>query len=132
MGIFEWPVRVYYEDTDAGGVVYHANYLKFFERARTEYIREKSGVSQQSLLEQSIGFVVRSVMIDYLKGAVLDDKLTVKTHICERKKVSLTFCQELVNDENQVLCKAIVKVACINNKKMKPISIPKDFFSESE
>lgn len=132
MDIFQWPVRVYYEDTDAGGVVYHANYLKFFERARTEYIRAKGGVSQQSLLEQNIGFVVTSMTIDFIKAAVLDDKLTVTTHISEKKKVSMTFCQELVNDDCQVLCKAIVKVACINNIKMKPISIPKDFFSESE
>jgi acyl-CoA thioester hydrolase len=131
MDIFEWPIRVYYEDTDAGGVVYHASYLRFFERARTEYIREKGGVSQQSLLEQNIGFVVKNMTIDYVRAAVLDDLLTVQTHISERKKVSLTFCQELVNDAGQVLCKAIVKVACIDNKKMKPISIPKEFFSES-
>jgi len=131
MNIFEWSVRVYYEDTDTGGVVYHSNYLKFFERARTEMLREKN-ISQQLLLEQNIGFVVRSLTVDYLKGAVLDDKLTVKTHISEMKKVSLTFCQELVNDKNQVLCKAIVKVACIDTIKMKPILIPNDFFSESK
>ncbi|MDC0609568.1 tol-pal system-associated acyl-CoA thioesterase [Vibrio sp.] len=128
MKIFDWPIRVYYEDTDAGGVVYHSNYLNYFERARTEMLRSE-GISQQVLLEQNIGFVVRSLTIDYVKAAVLDDELTIKTHISEMKKVSLTFCQELVNDAGEVLCKAIVKVACINNKKMKPISIPSDFFS---
>lgn len=79
--IFEWPVTVYYEDTDAGGVVYHSNYLKFFERARTELLRT-IGVSQQVLLEQNIGFVVRHMDIDFLQGARLDDHLTVRTKNC--------------------------------------------------
>ena len=108
METFEWPVTVYYEDTDAGGVVYHANYLKFFERARTEMLRS-IGLNQQVLLEQHIGFVVRHIDIDFLKGARLDDKLTVNTSVSQLKKASLTFCQELVNPEGQLLCKAIVK-----------------------
>lgn len=131
MDTFEWPIRIYYEDTDAGGVVYHSNYLKFFEQARTELLREK-GISQHQLLEQNIGFVVRSVAIDYFIGAVLDENLTIKTHISEMKKVSMTFCQELVNDKHQVLCKALVKVACVDSIKMKPIAIPVELFSERE
>ncbi|MCL4110737.1 UNVERIFIED_CONTAM: hypothetical protein GTU68_029800, partial [Idotea baltica] len=79
---FTWPVTVYYEDTDAGGVVYHANYLKFFERARTEMLRS-IGVSQQVLLEQNIGFVVRHMDIDFIQGARLDDSLQVITNIYE-------------------------------------------------
>ncbi len=93
MNTFHWPVTVYYEDTDAGGVVYHANYLKFFERARTEMLRAV-GVHQQSLLEQGIGFVVRHMEIDFLKGAKLDDHLEVVTRVSELKKASLTFCQD--------------------------------------
>ena len=127
--IFEWPVTVYYEDTDAGGVVYHSNYLKFFERARTELLRNV-GVSQHSLLEQNIGFVVRHMDIDFLQGARLDDQLTVKTHVAELKKASLTFCQEIVNPDGKTLCKAMVKVACIDNEKMRPIAIPQSIVME--
>lgn len=127
--IFEWPVTVYYEDTDAGGVVYHSNYLKFFERARTELLRA-AGVSQQVLLEQNIGFVVRHMDIDFLQGARLDDHLVVKTSIADLKKASLTFCQEIVNPEGKILCKAMVKVACIDNKKMRPKAMPQSIVME--
>ncbi|WP_159654243.1 tol-pal system-associated acyl-CoA thioesterase [Vibrio atypicus] len=127
--IFDWPVTVYYEDTDAGGVVYHSNYLKFFERARTELLRT-IGVSQHSLLEQKIGFVVRHMDIDFLQGARLDDQLLVKTHIAELKKASLTFCQEIVNPDGKTLCKAMVKVACIDNEKMRPQAIPQSIVME--
>nr|WP_216607401.1 tol-pal system-associated acyl-CoA thioesterase [Vibrio tubiashii] len=127
--IFEWPITVYYEDTDAGGVVYHSNYLKFFERARTELLRT-IGVSQQVLLEQNIGFVVRHMDIDFLQGARLDDHLTVRTKIADLKKASLTFCQEIVNPEGKSLCKAMVKVACIDNIKMRPKAMPQSIVME--
>ncbi|RZR31099.1 tol-pal system-associated acyl-CoA thioesterase [Vibrio vulnificus] len=126
---FTWPVTVYYEDTDAGGVVYHSNYLKFFERARTELLRSV-GISQNVLLEQNIGFVVRHMDIDFIQGARLDQHLTILTEIGEIKRASLLFCQELVNDDGKLLCKATVKVACINNVKMKPIAIPTSIISE--
>ncbi|MBY8203502.1 tol-pal system-associated acyl-CoA thioesterase [Vibrio fluvialis] len=129
MRVFNWPITIYYEDTDAGGVVYHSNYLKFFERARTEMLRA-IGVTQQVLLEQRIGFVVRHAEIDFKQGARLDDQLTVVTSIAELKKASLTFCQELVNPEGQLLCKAIVKVACIDNEKMKPKAMPQSIILE--
>ncbi len=126
---FEWPVTVYYEDTDAGGVVYHSNYLKYFERARTELLRSVH-VSQQLLLEQNIGFVVRHMDIDFLQGARLDDQLTVRTHIAELKKASITFCQVIVNPREQALCKAMVKVACIDNVKMRPKAMPQSIVME--
>ncbi|WP_431358045.1 tol-pal system-associated acyl-CoA thioesterase [Vibrio fluminensis] len=126
---FEWPITVYYEDTDAGGVVYHSNYLKFFERARTEMLRS-AGVSQHVLLEQNIGFVVRHMDIDFLQGARLDDHLVVRTSIAELKKASLTFCQEIVNPDGKTLCRAMVKVACINNERMRPTAIPHAIFME--
>ncbi|UUM29702.1 tol-pal system-associated acyl-CoA thioesterase [Vibrio japonicus] len=126
---FEWPVTVYYEDTDAGGVVYHSNYLKYFERARTELLRSV-GVSQHILLEQNIGFVVRHMDIDFLQGARLDDHLVVRTTIADVKKASLTFCQEIVNPEGKTLCKAMVKVACIDNEKMRPIAMPQSIVME--
>lgn len=126
---FEWPVTVYYEDTDAGGVVYHSNYLKYFERARTELLRSV-GVSQNRLLEQEIGFVVRHMDIDWLQGAKLDDQLTVITRVSEQKRASLTFCQEIVNVSGNILCKALVKVACVNSTKMKPQAIPSSIITE--
>ncbi|AQP35915.1 tol-pal system-associated acyl-CoA thioesterase [Vibrio anguillarum] len=126
---FHWPVTIYYEDTDAGGVVYHSNYLKFFERARTEMLRAV-GVSQQALLQQNIGFVVRHVDIDFLQAARLDDMLTINTVISALKKASLIFCQELVNPEGKVLCKAIVKVACIDNQNMRPKAMPQSIILE--
>lgn len=127
--IFKWPITIYYEDTDAGGVVYHSNYLKFFERARTELLRQH-GVSQQVLLEKSVGFVVKNVTMDFIQGARLDEQLIVETFITEIKRVSLTFCQLLVNFEGKVLCKATVKVGCIDNTKMKPTAIPSFILSE--
>lgn len=126
---FHWPVTIYYEDTDAGGVVYHSNYLKFFERARTEMLRAV-GVSQQTLLQQNIGFVVRHVDIDFLQAARLDDMLTINTVISALKKASLIFCQELVNPEGKVLCKARVKVACIDNQNMRPKAMPQSIILE--
>ncbi|MDE1357648.1 tol-pal system-associated acyl-CoA thioesterase [Vibrio aestuarianus] len=126
---FHWPVTIYYEDTDAGGVVYHSNYLKFFERARTELLRS-IGISQQTLLTQNIGFVVRHIDIDFLRGARLDEMLNVVTNISELKKASLTFCQELVNPEGKVLCKAMVKVACVDNQNMRPKAMPQSIILE--
>ncbi|EHN70596.1 tol-pal system-associated acyl-CoA thioesterase [Aliivibrio fischeri] len=126
---FKWPITIYYEDTDAGGVVYHSNYLKFFERARTELLRDK-GVSQQVMLNESIGFVVKSLQIDFISAARLDEQLIVETLITEIKKVSLTFCQILVNSDGKVLCKATVKVACVDNSVMKPTAIPSFILSE--
>lgn len=126
---FTWPVTVYYEDTDAGGVVYHSNYLKFFERARTEMLRS-IGVSQQVLLEQNIGFVVRHMDIDFIQGARLDDYLQVITNIYELKRATLVFCQEIVNPDGKALCKAMVKVACIDNQKMKPKAMPTFILTE--
>ncbi|EGU38178.1 hypothetical protein VII00023_19619 [Vibrio ichthyoenteri ATCC 700023] len=126
---FEWPVTVYYEDTDAGGVVYHSNYLKYFERARTELLRSV-GVSQHALLEQNIGFVVRHMDIDFLQGARLDEQLMVTTTISELKKASLTFCQEIVNPDGKTLCRAMVKVACIDNQRMRPTAIPQAIYME--
>ncbi len=126
---FKWPITIYYEDTDAGGVVYHSNYLKFFERARTELLRSL-GISQYLLLDQEIGFVVRHMDIDYIHGATLDQQLEVLTSIITLKKASMIFCQELVNLDGKVLCKANVKVACVNIKQMKPQAIPSLIMSE--
>lgn len=123
LNVFKWPVTIYYEDTDVGGMVYHANYVKFFERARTEYLR-KIGLSQQQLLSQNMSFVVRSLTIDFLRGAKLDEQLMVHTVVQNTRRASIEFSQELVNNNNEVLCKALVKIACVDPTKMKPIALP--------
>ncbi len=118
----DFPIRVYYEDTDAGGVVYHARYLHFFERARTEYLR-KLGFSQQNLLADSLAFVVKKMEIDYKIPARLDDLLKVETKISELKGAKIVFCQQLWRDDD-LLSDAFVTVAAVDLRKMKPIAIP--------
>ncbi|TCT38101.1 acyl-CoA thioester hydrolase [Providencia alcalifaciens] len=127
--LFRWSVRVYYEDTDAGGVVYHARYLAFFERARTEMLRNK-GINQQSLLAENLGFVVRSMTIDFIKGARLDDLLEVETEVVEIKRASLLFQQRLVDLQGNLLCGATALIACVDTSKMKPKALPKSIVAE--
>ncbi len=92
---YRFSVRVYYEDTDAAGVVYYANYLKFAERARTEALREM-GIHQSELLQtQNIGFVVREIHAEYLKPAKLDDCLTIDSKIHDIKRASVTLAQDI-------------------------------------
>ncbi|PJG83478.1 tol-pal system-associated acyl-CoA thioesterase [Caviibacterium pharyngocola] len=122
---FSFPIRVYYEDTDAGGVVYHARYLHFFERARTEYLRNLSFSQQTLLAEHNLAFVVKSMQIDYRFPAKLDDLLIVETALSELKGATVLFTQTLKRNET-VLCEAVVKVACVNLNKMKPVAIPAD------
>ena len=119
---FSWPVRVYYEDTDSGGVVYYANYLKFMERARTEWLRD-SGFEQSTLLnEHGVIFVVRSVAIEYLKSAVFDDLLKVTVRVMHVGRSQLVFQQTIEREE--VLTRAEVKIVCVNGKSFKPVKIP--------
>lgn len=107
-------IRVYYEDTDAGGVVFYANYLKFIERGRTEYLREL-GFEQATLAKQyNIFFVVKSVNADYLSPAYLDDVIEVQTSIDLIKNASLVFAQKILNiEKNTVLFSAEVKVVSV-------------------
>lgn len=123
MPISTLPVRIYYEDTDAGGVVYYANYLKFFERGRTELLREFN-IEQDSLLAKNIAFVVRKVEMDYIKPARFDQLLNVQTEVSLCRKVSLTFEQQIFNESGELLCKATTLIACVNLQKMKPAAIP--------
>ena len=118
----QFELRVYYEDTDAGGIVYYANYLKFFERARTEWLR-KIDIHQSFFLEQNVGFVVRKVEMDNLASAKLDDVLVVISEISELKRASLVFQQKIMNNQ-RVLCTAKVRIACVKLNLAKPCSIP--------
>jgi acyl-CoA thioester hydrolase len=120
---FALPVRVYYEDTDAGGVVYYANYLKFCERARTEWLRTL-GVSQQALIdEQRLAFVVRSLQADYLASARLDDTLTVVTRVATLRRASILFEQQVMRGQ-ELLFTTRVLLASIDLHRQKPVAIP--------
>lgn len=124
LSVFEWPVRVYYEDTDAGGVVYYANYLKFLERARTEYLRHL-GFGQEALMRDAgILFAVRRVEIDYLSPARFDDALRVEATLDAVSKVSMDFSQRILRTPDEVLCTATVKVVCLDSDKFRPTAIP--------
>src|SRR5438067_13857534 len=105
--VFTWTVRVYYEDTDAAGIVYYVNYLKFFERARTEWLRSL-GIRQQDLLDQEgVGFVVRSASVEYLAAARLDDELTLKLTVEKLGRASIQFAQQALRGD-VLLSSAIV------------------------
>lgn len=117
------PVRIYYEDTDAGGVVYHANFIKFIERGRTELLRFL-GFENKSLHEnQGILFVVRHINADYLKPAVLDDLLEVQTTVIQLKNTSLVMRQSIYRNNEQIFT-ADVTVVAIDAGSLKPVRIP--------
>lgn len=121
--VFTWTVRVYYEDTDAGGIVYYANYLKFFERARTEWLRSL-GIQQQDLLStEAAAFVVRSASVEYLGAARLDDQLTLNLSIEKLGRASVQFAQQAWRGDT-LLASANVKVGCVDAATLRPRSIP--------
>jgi len=121
---FTWQVRVYYEDTDRGGVVYYANYLRFFERARSEWLRS-FGVNQERLSAvEGIGFVVARAEIDFKSGARLDDLLSVTVKMAEKKKTYLWLEQEARLADGKLCANARVQVACVRQKDMRPQPIP--------
>ncbi len=125
MKTFTWPVRIYYEDTDAGGVVYYANYLKFFERARTEMLRAEGFEQDQLLQNEGVLFVVRSVQVDYLTPARFNEQLQVHCQVAEYKKASLVFAQKISRGD-VIVCKAFIRIACLDAKTMFPKSIPEN------
>ncbi|MGP2827733.1 tol-pal system-associated acyl-CoA thioesterase [Serratia marcescens] len=127
--LFRWPVRVYYEDTDASGVVYHARYVAFFERARTEMLRQHN-FHQQQLLSEQVAFVVRRMTVDYLAPAHLDEQLEVQSEITSLRGASLTFAQRIVNSDGALLSQADVLIACIDPHQMKPRALPKSIVAE--
>jgi len=126
---FSWPVRVYYEDTDAGGVVFYANYLKFFERARTEWLRAL-GYSQDALAqEQGLIFVVRSTSVDYLAPARLDDELKLTVVVEQFRNASMTFFQEARHrqgNEETILAQGRITIVCVHAASFRPHPIPAD------
>jgi len=127
---FIWPVRVYYEDTDAGGIVYYANYLKFMERARTEWLRNY-GIDLRELAGQErMMFVVRSAKLDFLQPAHLGDTVDVSVEVLRRRPASVTLHQR-VTSSGEVLCTGEVRLACVEPPSMRPRPLP-PFIQEGE
>jgi acyl-CoA thioester hydrolase len=123
---FRWTVRVYYEDTDSGGVVYYANYLRFMERARTEWMR-MLGFEQDALMRnEGILFAVRSASLEYLRPARFNDLLEVGVRLCERRRASLVFGQVVsrVGDAQGPLCTGSIRIACLDAASFKSMPIP--------
>ncbi len=129
--VFHWPLRIYWEDTDAGGIVFYANYLKFFERARTEWLRER-GVGQQQLRELTGGmFVVSDAQLRYHRPARLDDELIVTAQLQESGRASLTIEQQALLKPEQMtdsrpvlLCEGTIRIGWVDATTMRPARMP--------
>tara|TARA_B110000196_G_C20908255_1_gene549266 strand:- start:36 stop:431 length:396 start_codon:yes stop_codon:yes gene_type:complete len=122
--MFQWDTRVYFEDTDSGGVVYHANYLKFMERARTEWLRSL-GLNQTKLKkEDKVMFVVRKINIQYKIAARFNDELVVHTDRLKTTDYSIILKQNIYRD-TEVITQGQVEIVCINSDIFKPVRIPK-------
>ena len=121
--VFVWPVRVYYEDTDAGGIVYYANYLKFMERARTEWLRHY-GIDLRELAAQAHKMVVgRSANLDFVQPAHLGEELDVSVEVIRRRPASVTLRQQ-VTSADKVLCAGEIRLACVEPLSMRPCALP--------
>jgi len=121
--VYSFPVRVYFENTDAGGVVYHGEYLKFLERARTEWLRHLGFDHQTLAREYRVVFVVTAAAIDFTRAARLDDTLAISVRLESLGKVRCVFAQEVRRDD-EVLVAARITVACVTGDNFKPAEIP--------
>lgn len=121
---FSWTVRVYYEDTDAAGVVYYANYLRFMERARTEWLRT-IGFEQSDLAKrEGIAFVVRAAAIDYLRPARVDDRLQVTVELIKVGAGQIDLAQRVLRGD-ELLARAMIKVVCVELRTLRPVRMPR-------
>jgi acyl-CoA thioester hydrolase len=126
---FSVTCRVYWEDTDAGGVVYYANYLKYMERCRTDWLRAL-GVDQLRLrVDRQVQFAVANVEVDFLRPAVLDDEILVTAELVRLSGATIIFRQTIMRDDVQLI-DANARVACLDSGTLKPRAIPKDLFTE--
>lgn len=126
---FHWAVRVYYEDTDAGGVVYHANYLRFMERARTEWLREQ-GYEQDVLREEGLIFTVHSAALEFIRPARFNDLLDVSVSITKIRGASVDIQQTITDQTGETVCEGNVRIACVDATTLRPRPIPKNMFPE--
>lgn len=127
--LFSWPTRVYWEDTDAGGVVYHAQYVAFLERARTEWLRVRGHSQEQLRGDHDLVFAVRSMRLDFLKPARLDDLLQVQLTLQQCKRASVVFAQRILRGE-ELLLAAEVKVAALGAAAFRPKPLPDALYEE--
>lgn len=127
--VFSIPIRIYYEDTDAGNVVYYANYLKFMERARTEWLRALGFEQDELIRRDGVIFAVRSANIEFRKPARFNDLLQATVRVSRRGKASLTFIQEIRRGDT-VLCEGEVKVACLDAASFAPRPVPENIGSK--
>lgn len=122
---FSWKARIYYEDTDVSGVVYHANYLRYFERCRSEWLRAVGYGQQQLMDELGIAFTIASVNIHYQVPARLDDLVEAQLQVAHLGRASLRFEQQLLRcSDAERLCSAAVKIACIDMAQFRPCAVP--------
>lgn len=121
--VFTHPVRIYYQDTDTGGVVYHASYLNFMERARYEWLRELGFTVDTMIRSHQMIFLIRSLSIEYFKPAVLDDLLGVTVKVIEVGRSRITLQQQILREQS-TLASATVHAVCVGSDTLKPISIP--------
>jgi acyl-CoA thioester hydrolase len=126
VSLFQWQVRVYYEDTDSGGVVYYANYLRFMERARTEWMRALGFEQDQLIREEGVVFAVRAANLEFLRPARFNDLLSISLDVVRRGRASLTFNQIVARctDEQTPLCSGQIKIACLEAASFRPHPIP--------
>ncbi len=127
---FKWNVRVYYEDTDAGGVVFYANYLRYMERARTECLRQLGFEHERLRQEFGVLFAVKNVTIAYKKPARLDEELNVISHLLSYRGASINFQQNITNQQEELITEAEVRVVCLNAETLKPSPMPELLLSE--
>lgn len=131
MSEFNWQVRVYYEDTDAGGVVYHANYLAYMERARSEWLRTLGFDNRSLARREGVIFAVRRASIDYHRPANLDELLDVSVRLKKRGRASLVFEQQVRRGE-VLLCQGDILLACVDAASFKPTAIPQIILQKTE
>ena len=124
MSTFSIPIRVYYEDTDAGGVVYYANYLRFMERARTEWLRNLGFEQDELSIKDGVVFAVRSASLEFVKAARFNEQLRVTAEVIKQGKASVTFKQTITR-EDDLVCSGEIKLACVDAEKFLPKAIPR-------
>lgn len=123
--VFAWPVRVYYEDTDAAGMVYYANYLRFMERARSEWLRALGFNQSTMVATHGLAFVARSAQVDYFKPARLDDALIIASRMAEVKRAQVVFDQQILRG-TELLARGRIRIACMDPATGRPAAMSAD------
>ncbi|MCK8516177.1 tol-pal system-associated acyl-CoA thioesterase [Methylonatrum kenyense] len=129
--MFRLPIRIYYEDTDSGGVVYHANHIRFFERSRTEWLRQLGFEQDELLQERRLVFAVHSMEVRYLKPIRFNALVNVTTELLEQRRTSLNLDQRILSEDMETMfCLATVRVVCVDADRFVPTPLPDDLSAE--